>query len=63
MEDKNKSNDIFKGRTKEWDRNEWQGRSQEQIEGNYKILDWTLLGAGIFLFGWVVYTAFMSLFG
>ena len=63
MEDKNKSNDIFKGRTKEWDRNEWQGRSQEQIEGNYKILDWTLLGAGIFLFGWVVYTAFMALFG
>lgn len=63
MEDKNKSNDIFKGRTKEWDRNEWQGRSQEQIEGNYKILDWTLMGVGIFLFGWAVYTAFTALFG
>lgn len=63
MEDKSKSNDIFKGRTKEWDRNEWQGRSQEQIEGNYKILDWTLMGVGIFLFGWAVYTAFTALFG
>lgn len=63
MEDKSKSKDIFKGRTKEWDRNEWQGRSQEQIEGNYKILDWTLMGVGIFLFGWAVYTAFTALFG
>lgn len=63
MEDKNKSINIFKGRTKEWDRNEWQGRSQEQVEGNYKILDWTLMGFGIFLFGWAVYTAFMALFG
>jgi len=62
MEDKNKSNDIFKGRTKEWDRNEWQGRSQEQVEGNYKILDWTLMGVGIFLFGWVVYNVITSLF-
>jgi hypothetical protein len=51
MEDKNNSSDIFEGRTKEWNRNDWQGRSQEQVEGNYKILD-----------GWAIYTAVTSLF-
>jgi hypothetical protein len=62
MEDKNNNIDIFEGRTKEWNRNDWQGRSQEQVEGNYKILDWTLASVGIFLLGWAIYTAVTSLF-
>ena len=33
---KNKPN-ILKGRTKEWDNNEWQGRSRRQVEANNQI--------------------------
>ena len=64
MEDKNKNEviDILEGRTKEWNPNDWQGRSKSQVEGNYKILDWTLMGAGILFFGWAVYTVIISLF-
>ena len=47
---------------KEWNPEDWQGRSQEQVEGNYKILDWTMASVGIFLLGWAIYTAFTSLF-
>ena len=60
---KKKDVDVFKGRTKEWDRNQWQGRSRSQVEGNYKILDWTLAGLGIALFAWAIYTTVISLFG
>jgi len=62
MEDKNNSSGIFEGRTKEWNRNDWQGRSKSQVEGNYKILDWTMASVGIFLLGWAIYTAVTSLF-
>jgi|TARA_B100000768_G_scaffold177659_1_gene192177 hypothetical protein len=47
---------------KEWNPEDWQGRSRSQIEGNYKILDWTMSGAVIFLLGWAIYTAVTSLF-
>ena len=64
MKDENKDKviDILEGRTKEWNPDDWQGRSRSQVEGNYKILDWTLMGVGVFLFGWVVYTVITSLF-
>ena len=31
--------DLLEGRTKEWDRNDWQGRRKDQIESSYKIMD------------------------
>jgi hypothetical protein len=33
---------IFKSRTKEWDPNEWQGRSKRQVENNYKVNDYVI---------------------
>jgi hypothetical protein len=47
---------------KEWNPEDWQGRSKSQVEGNYKILDWTMSSAAIFLLGLAIYTAFTSLF-
>jgi hypothetical protein len=35
--------DIFKGRTKEWDNTEWQGRSKTQVEGTNFIVHYTIL--------------------
>ena len=35
----NKKKDLLEGRTPEWDKNDWQGRSKEQVESNYKIMD------------------------
>lgn len=35
--------------TPEWDRNMWQGRSREQVEGNYKVAYYALiLGLAVF---------------
>ena len=31
--------DLLEGRTKEWDRNDWQGIRKDQIESSYKIMD------------------------
>ena len=53
---------IFEGRTKEWDSNQWQGRSKRQVEGNYKILDWTMMEIGLFLFGWFIVSVFSNFF-
>jgi hypothetical protein len=33
---------IFKSRTKEWNPNEWQGRSKRQVENNYKVNDYVI---------------------
>jgi len=48
--------DIFKGRTKEWDSNEWQGRSKRQVENNEKLsgISWILLAT--FLIGYGIYS-------
>ena len=40
---------IFKSRTKEWDANEWQGRSKRQVENNYKVNDY-VIKAGLIAF-------------
>jgi hypothetical protein len=34
---------IFKGRTKEWDTQKWQGRSKYQVEANYKVMGFTFM--------------------
>ena len=41
---KNKPN-ILKGRTKEGDNNEWQGRSRRQVEANNQIGCYAVTGA------------------
>jgi len=38
-----KKPNIFKGRTKEWDTNDWQGRTRQQVESNGKIMGYTFL--------------------
>lgn len=42
--------DISKGRTKEWDHNEWQGRSKRQVEANNQIGCYVVTGAGFITF-------------
>jgi len=36
--------DIFKSRTKEWDANEWQGRSKANVEASYKFAFISIIG-------------------
>jgi len=47
METKNQKSkkkvNIFKGRTKEWDTQKWQGRSKHQVEANYKVMGFTFM--------------------
>ena len=26
-----------------WDRNDWQGRSEKQVNGNYKVFGWSIV--------------------
>lgn len=52
---KPKHNDIFEGRTKEWDTNEWQGRSQKQVETNEKLSGISILLIILFTIGYVLY--------
>lgn len=33
---------------KKWDPSLWQGRSEHQVESNYKVLGWAISGAIIF---------------
>lgn len=47
--------DNFKGRTKEWDENQWQGRSKRQVETNYRMMDITVAAALICFVGIVIY--------
>ena len=38
LKDKSKKYSINQGRTKEWDSNDWQGRSERQVNNNNKLL-------------------------
>lgn len=48
--------EVFKTRTREWDSNEWQGRSKRQVENNEKLsgISWILLLS--FLIGYGIYS-------
>ena len=46
---------VFKGRTKEWNPNDYQGRSRQQVETNEKISGYSILAVVIFLFGYAIY--------
>ena len=47
--------DNFKGRTKEWDKTQWQGRSKRQVETNYRMMDITVAACLICFLGIVIY--------
>ena len=46
---------------KEWDYNQWQGRSKRQVENNYKIMDWIFTGLAIFLAGFTIYNVIIHI--
>lgn len=50
-----KKKDLLEGRTKEWDRNDWQGRRKDQIESNYKMMDVVFVLIAIFATIAIVY--------
>lgn len=54
--------EIFKGRTKDWDTKDWQGRTKEHVESNYKVMFFSLIGMLVMLIGTVIYTAIKHLF-
>jgi len=53
--------DIFKARTKEWDANEWQGRSRRQVENNEKLSGISILILGAFVVGYAIYALITTL--
>lgn len=40
-----------------WDRNKWQGRSEEQVRNMEKMMDITYIAFFILLVGYFIYTA------
>ena len=52
---------IFKGRTKEWDTQKWQGRSKHQVEANYKVMGFTFMVviAALVLYGLFSLTSYV----
>ena len=46
---------------KEWNYNDWQGRSKGQVERNYKIMDWILTSAVVFIIGLTLYNIITSI--
>ena len=53
---------IFKGRTKEWDTDNWQGKTREQLESNYKVMFLALVGMLAMFIGTMLYTIIKDLF-
>ena len=49
---KTKKINTFEGGTKEWDSNEWQGRSEQQVEAGNKILHYVLIVVIALFWGW-----------
>ena len=47
--------DLLEGRTKEWDSNDWQGKSKEQVEFSEKIVFISLICLGIFVIALMLY--------
>lgn len=47
--------DMFKGRTKEWDSNEWQGRSKRQVENNEKLAGISMIACIAIMLGLIIY--------
>jgi uncharacterized membrane protein YidH (DUF202 family) len=47
--------EVFKGRTKEWDRNEWQGRSRRQVETSEGLAGISMIAIVVMVLGLIVY--------
>lgn len=45
-----------------WNTEDWQGRSKEQVENTYRLLDTVLSVIGISFIGWAIYKAFTNIF-
>jgi len=58
-----KKPNIFKGRTKEWDSSEWQGRSKKQVESNEKTMAYAFLITLIAIIGYGIVYSIIHLFG
>ncbi len=50
-----KKPDIFKGRTKEWDSNEWQGRSRNQVETSETLAGISMFACIAIMLGLIIY--------
>ena len=50
-----KQKDLLDGRTKEWDTNDWQGRSERQVRGNEMIAGYAFIGFFIVILGLVIW--------
>jgi hypothetical protein len=46
---------IFEGRTKEWDSDEWQGRSKRQVDNNTLVSGVGVIVSVLVLIGMVIY--------
>jgi hypothetical protein len=46
---------IFEGRTKEWDSDEWQGRSKRQVDNNALVSGVGVIVSVLVLIGMVIY--------
>lgn len=55
-----KSKDLLEGRTKEWDTNDWQGRSEHQVQGNETFAFWGLVGFVCTVIGIILYNVMLS---
>ena len=45
-----------------WNTEDWQGRSKEQVENTYRLLDDVLSIVGTSFIGWAIYKAFTNIF-
>lgn len=52
---KKKKVDVFSGRTKEWDRNEWQGRSRTQVETSETLAGISMIACIAIMLGLIIY--------
>lgn len=45
----------------EWDHDQWQGRSKQQVETNYKLMDITVMSGIICFIGIIIYRLIITL--
>lgn len=45
-----------------WNSEDWQGRSKEQVESNYAIMDTILTIAGLAFIGWAICQVLINVF-
>ena len=50
-----KKKDLLEGRTKEWDTNDWQGRSERQIRVTELLAGYAFIGFFIVILGLVIW--------